>query len=676
MKFQRFLIQVSVLIMIFCTIPVVVLGANTVLGTGSATPPEVNLFSSAPTGMSINFSIKDVEVVTTNTSKGKFILLDIPRMHSTNEVGKPQLPCYRTFIEVPFGAEPVVRIKNLTTKKSRLASPVYPAQAPILKVPGAIENAPFDYNEKFYAINKFEPYRTVSLKEVGIAREHRIFLLQVNPVSYNPVTGEVLVKTAISVDISFLHPDIGYTRQRLQRYANPLFEKFIKGRILNYGAIESMSDVPSLPIGYLIIVYDGFESNIAPFAEWKKQKGYYVTVTKTSDIPGGADTTHIRAYIQDAYNNWQIPPQFVLLVGDEPQVPAFYGSQTGSVTDLYYAAISGSDYLPDIWVGRFSAETGAQVDVEVGKVMDYEKTNWSNGTNWIKKAVFMASSDNHTVSEGTHRFVIHTYLGPDGYTCDSLWSYYGATTQDTKDAINDGRSLAIYSGHGSETSWADGPPFNQSDIQSLSNLDMYPMISSHACLTGNFGYSTECFGETWVREANKGAISFWGASTYSYWTEDDTLERGMFYEFFVNNLTWLAGMQDAGLYHVYLSGTSRKQYYYEEYNCLGDPSMMVWTEVPKNLTVTHPTVIPVGSYSIPVTVEVNGTPVDNALVAGIVKSSDSLVTAYTSGGNAYLPVFTVGGDSVFITVTGYNLKPYYGVAVALASGAYVGYLKS
>ncbi|GAJ13995.1 unnamed protein product, partial [marine sediment metagenome] len=250
----------------------------------------------------------------------------------------------------------------------------------------AIENAKFNYDKEYYSISKFAPQLIVNIKEAGIVREHRLFLLEINPVSYNPKTGELEVKTSIELEITFSHPNISYSIQRLQRYSNPQFEKFVKGCILNYGAIESMIDYPVIPIGYLIIVYDNFESNITPLAEWKKRKGYYVTVTRTSDIPGGPTTGNIQAYIQDAYNNWPIPPSFVLLVGDKPQIPAFTGSQTSKVTDLYYAAISGGDYFPDLWLGRFSAETSTHVDVMVEKVVDYEKTDWSSGTDWIKKA--------------------------------------------------------------------------------------------------------------------------------------------------------------------------------------------------------------------------------------------------------------------------------------------------
>ncbi len=651
------------------------LNADTVLKTSNVTEPSIDVLSLNAYGMKLKFSISDIELTEIDTKEGRFIALDIPGTHFIREIGKPQLPCYRTFIEVPYGSEPVVNLKDVTIKKANVSYPIIPTQAPIPKIRGAIEAAEFDYNAKFYSINGMYPGKIVNIKEAGIMREHRIFLLEINPVSYNPEKGKLEIRTSIEIEIIFSHPDIENSVQKLEHYRNPQFEKFVKELILNYGALESLINLPPNPIGYLIIVHDGYETSITPFAQWKKQKGYHVTVTKTSEIPGGPTAANIQAYIQDAYNNWTIPPTFVLLVGDVAQIPAFTGSETGSVTDLYYAAISGSDYFPDLWVGRFSADSSANVDVMVEKVVDYEKTDWSSGTGWIKKAVFLASRDNHTISEGTHRYVIQTHLAPAGYVSDSLWNNDGATTQDVRDALNDGRSIAAFSGHGSEGGWGDGPPFSKYDVRNLTNLDMYPMVSSHSCLTGDFGYYSECFGETWVRVPGKGAISFWGASTYSYWTEDDVLERRMFDKLFYNNLTWLAGMQDAALYEVYLAGFTLAKYYHEEYNLLGDPSMMLWTEVPQTLTVTHPPLIPVGPYNIPVNVLVYGAPVDSALVSALVKSTDSLTVAYTVGGNATLSVNTTGWDTVLVTVTGYNLEPYIGV-VLVGSGPYISHLKS
>ena len=217
----------------------------------------------------------------------------------------------------------------------------------------------------------------------------------------------------------------------------------------------------------------------------------------------------------------------------------------------------------------------------VEKTIYYEEGNFSD-SEWIKKAAFMAGYDNYYISEGTHNFVISNYLEPNGYTCDKLYTVtYGANTQDVIDALNDGRSLAVFSGHGSIYSWSDGPPFEQGDIEGLTNEGMYPFICSHACLTGSFQVS-ECFGETWLREADKGGIAFWGASEGTLWEEDDILEKGMFQALWDDDLDWIGGMTDMGLYYLYekYSGGGQTQYYFEAYNILGDPSIRIWKNNP------------------------------------------------------------------------------------------------
>ena len=56
---------------------------------------------------------------------------------------------------------------------------------------------------------------------------------------------------------------------------------------------------------------------------------------------------------------------------------------------------------------------------------------------------------------------------------------------------------------------------------------MYPLVTSHACSTNTYE-DTECFGETWLVEEDKGGIAFWGSSHSSYWDEDDIIEKAQF----------------------------------------------------------------------------------------------------------------------------------------------------
>ncbi|MEO0050218.1 MAG: C25 family cysteine peptidase, partial [candidate division WOR-3 bacterium] len=65
---------------------------------------------------------------------------------------------------------------------------------------------------------------------------------------------------------------------------------------------------------YLIITTDALAPVVQPLAEWKHFSGMQCKVTTLSEI-GGSDTTAIKNYIRNAYNNWPVRPEFVLLVG-------------------------------------------------------------------------------------------------------------------------------------------------------------------------------------------------------------------------------------------------------------------------------------------------------------------------------------------------------------------------
>ncbi|UCC11510.1 MAG: hypothetical protein JSW02_09175, partial [candidate division WOR-3 bacterium] len=64
---------------------------------------------------------------------------------------------------------------------------------------------------------------------------------------------------------------------------------------------------------YLIISYDAFYDAIEPLAEWKHKKGMMTKHVKLSDVGTSAD--QIKNYVANAYNTWQTPPEFLLLVG-------------------------------------------------------------------------------------------------------------------------------------------------------------------------------------------------------------------------------------------------------------------------------------------------------------------------------------------------------------------------
>ncbi len=549
------------------------------------------------TTIEITVSLDEFEFDTVYTDKGLFTSVILPGYGFSFENGQAKLPMIRKMVEIPHESDPELIVMSeswdyVTLNELNLYNKILPAQ------PSVEKNSEYDnefiIDDNYYSTNEFVPQNIAKIVEIGEIRSRRFALVEISPIQYNPVSGELKLMKTCKIIITLPNSDLTQTYEKIKRYSTPNFENLFELTFANYGAYEK-GIITKESEGYLIIVYDGFYDEIEPFADWKTTMGFDTTVTKTSEIPGGATKENIHDYIDNAYNTWNIPPAYVLLVGDTPQIPTYIGTEGPDAVDLYYVTINSGDYFPDIFIGRFPASQESHVTAMVDKTIYYEEGNFSD-TEWIKKAAFMAGNDNYWISEGTHNYVISTYLEPNGYNCDKIYKVtYGANTQDVTDALNDGRSLAIFSGHGSIYNWDDGPHFNQGDIEELTNYGMYPFVCSHSCLTGSFQVP-ECFGETWLREADKGGIAFWGASESTLWDEDDILERGMFQAWWDDGLEWIiGGMTDMALYYVYenYSGGGYTQYYFEAYNILGDPSVKIWRNPMIHIVYNSPPYKPV-----------------------------------------------------------------------------------
>lgn len=515
----------------------------------------------------------------THLAEQDFATLEMNGEGFTTVLGQARLPTISRFIEIPQGAQPQLEIESVTWETTSLtalglSSQIVPVQPSLLKVDGA--SVAFAMDQLYYSTDSFTPTAFAHVNALGEIRGYAIALLQISPVQYDPVTGELRLMTQCTIRIDLPGSDMVRTAMNIDRYATSSFDAVDNNLFANAGALKGTGHASPKQEGYLIIVGDSLYDAIQPLADWKTSIGFSTTVTKTSEIPGGATKENIKAYIVNAYYNWSIPPAYVLLVGDVDSIPTWTGQITGTCTDLYYVTINAGDYFADVIISRFSGQTPDQITNMVDKTVYYEQGQYPNSS-WVHKAAFMASNDNYQVSEGTHNFVIDTYMIPNNYTCDKLYCHtYGATTAQVTAALDDGRSLAIYSGHGSTDSWADGPPFSESDVNALTNDGMYPFVCSHACLTCQFTVS-ECFGETWLRASHKGGLAFWGATDYSYWDEDDILERSMFKAWWIDDIETIGGMTNMGLYYLYqyYGGGGNSQYYFEEYNVLGDSSVKI-----------------------------------------------------------------------------------------------------
>ena len=644
--------------------------------------PEVRITGSSVLSMTLSTRVFGCEakLITTddmiNTKNEIFTLLTMPGEYYTGEIGKPKLPVIRKTIEIPHDARieaEVIRSehKDLSLASLGVNSRIMPVLESVVKRPG--ERSVFVIDEPTYSQDALYPQEIVTIESEDLIRGHRLAVLTIAPIQYNPLSKTIRYYTDIHIKIHFIGGNREMTRESVQQHYSPLFEDFLRRRILNYRSF-AVDDAKPLSIHYLIITHNDFQIQIDTLAHWLKKKGFKVKVANQDSImewnPAG-----IEGYI-DAQNPL---PTYLLLVGDVNggYMPAPDGNSSHEVTDLYYAETDGSGYLPDMFYGRLSCETEEHITTEVEKILKYEKADMPAG--WYKKTAFLAGHDLYWISEGTHNYCISQFMDPNGYTSYKLYMQtYGATTADVFANVNDGRILTTMSGHGSDDGWWDGPVFTVPHINNLSNGDKLTIATGHCCSANNFGSSTNpCGGEAWIRKADGGAVAYYGACPSTYWDEDDWLQREWYEAIYADSIYEHARFTLDGMYDgVYLSSSGAKRYYYEAYHVLGDPSLDLWTEDPLIMAVTHDAGVFSGTVDYSVTVLDEGTPISNALVCCWIpnQSLEMHTAAYTdAAGIATLSISpTSPGDTMYVTVTKHNYTPYEGYAVVIApSGPYI-----
>jgi len=547
---------------------VVLFSFSLMITTLFAQPEGVSVVKST-NGYTINFSLQQYDFASITKEGSEYIDIQIPGYGVTPDVGMPALPqiSFNLFIPSDY-QKPTVSINSFDQSTQILDKKVYPKQM-YWSRERSLSERPFTINSDYYNSNGIEK-SLVNISEPFVIGGVSGVMVTVFPFSYNPKENKLSITSSATFDINV------NTELESPVYKSEAFNEFLKNVFVGYQPTESL-----LSMRYLIITAPTFEVGLSSFISHKSAQGFTVDFFNTTTT--GTTTTAIKAFIQARYDNTATRPEFVLLVGDVQHIPSWIGTGEGNPnTDLNYVQLAGTDKFPDAFIGRFSVTTAQELQNALAKSIYME----SYIATLAKKNVFMASTDNYAITEGTHNYVINTHFQPAGWNNTKLYTVtYNATTQQLIDALNANQRFAIYSGHGGETSWADGPVLSQSQVRSLTNTGMYPFVYSFACVTGSYQIA-ESFGETWIRTSNGGS-TFYGSSVNSYWDEDDILEKRLIDAMFLHDLTRVTPMFDKAKFDLathYGGVTATVLRYMEMYNLMGDPSMPVVRQIPPDTT--------------------------------------------------------------------------------------------
>jgi hypothetical protein len=638
------------------------------------TPPKVTLLSSDQSGSVIRVEISGFDLKEFAAGETTYQSLDLLTEAVTTEPGMPELPYIAKILAVPDQASVDVEIVEMgrisTFKDINLA----PARKSWYE--GDAE-PPYEENRAAYSQDAPYPRAMASAEPPAILRDFRIARVSVYPVRYNPARKELQVVSTVTIRVKYGNGKVVNPRTTPQRPIAPSFAKLYRSNIFNYqevldqqyGGREDGHDL------LLAIMPDEFYDSFQIYAEWKRQSGTDIHVTKFFDIGGNTNNPDvIKAYIADAYHNWEVPPTYVLIVGDQgvfPEKTVTYPDYSFADED-YFVEIDGNDYFPELYIGRWTNQGDTRMQIMINKFMLYEKQPNTVNTEWFKHGT-VCSNNSYQSQVETKRFAASVMQQYGGFAVDTLmsdgsWGYdCTVDLQDVLNAINNGRSYLNYRGEGWYTGWsANCYSFQTSDVSSLNNGERFTFVTSIGCGVAMFDAwgVNNCFGEEWLElgsmTAPRGGVAFLGPTSNTHTTYNNKIDRGVYVGMFIEGMDTPAEALLNGKMYMYTAfgGDYYTEYHFYIYCCLGDPSIHIWKDVPLAVTVEHPDTILVGPNQVPISVNFTsfGTPAANAQVT--IAGSEIWATGFTDDqGTIVLDVTPTVPDTVIVTVRGGNVYP-------------------
>ncbi|MCX6640033.1 MAG: C25 family cysteine peptidase [bacterium] len=485
----------------------------------------------------------------------------------------------------------------------------------------------------------------------------------------------------------------------LSNHRSKAFDSIYSSLLLNPDKGTDEFDVEHL----LIIAPDFAAGNLASFVEWKRRKGVECTLATLGEIGiSPTDDQGLKNYLQQAYDTWANPPDFVLLAGDETVLPVHHdytedpstmfnppqSSFPGAFLDEnYFACLEGNDNFPDVVLGRWVVNTAYEYFYLAAKLTRYEMQPNLLQTEWYKHA--QVGADDSEESQRTTKLFTRELMLNYGFTqVDTL--FRPDQPYQFVQWINEGRSIVNYRGSGWSMGWA-GINMYIPDLYNIQNSFKLPIVTGIGCGVGRFGEPDgQCFGEVWMLLGSlsdqRGAISFIGPGHNTHTMFNDSLDIGIYNSMFVDGEARIGTALVAGKMFMYDAFDDYIPYdqnieeilrvAFNQYYLLSDPELKPYTDVPAQFQVEHQFTVQLGVQLVPVTVrDAGGNPVSGAQVAMYLHDSFMAVDETNLNGmvtltsNAsYLPSYA------YLTVTKKNYAPKLDSIMVISASQYVAHL--
>jgi hypothetical protein len=538
--------------------------------------------------------------------------------------GEPNIPSKGAYILLPPNSK-VEDIQVLAKNQISMGRDynIEPISEPI-PISNPIQSVKIKKDSKIYNKNSFYPGKTYTYVGVYSFKGYNILVLQLHPVQYNPVSGELLYYDDFELTIK-IFPDEkeslfrGLTKDKMEvmnKVDNPEIA-YLYGKDMNqkFESFESYD--------LMILTTDELESGFTQLKNAHNSKGLKTVIKTLSDV-GSSEPDDIREYIKDAYFNWGL--NYVLLGGDIDIVPAkilwVFGLDeettpydTEMPSDLYYSCLDGPfnfdeddkwgeptdgedggdvDLYADVHVGRacvddmedvenFVSKTVAYLEKDpndeylkkvcfVGEYMgDHGIATW--GGNYLDQMIDICSDDGYeTVGFPSDEYTIYKLYDRDWV--DNYWP-----PDELINVIDNSVHIVNHMGH---CNYEYCMKMYYEDVYSYSNSD-YCFIYSQGCMAGGFDcYYCDCFAEHVTVKTDTGAFAgifnarygwFWSQSTDG---DSQRFHREFWDAIFNENIPEIGrANSDSKEDNIAIIGRSCIRWCYYQLNLFGDPSLQL-----------------------------------------------------------------------------------------------------
>ncbi|MBN1970541.1 MAG: T9SS type A sorting domain-containing protein [Candidatus Delongbacteria bacterium] len=524
----------------------------------------------------VDFNLKEYDIDDIQVDGIDYKKISISGEGETTDEGMPWLSTVSRFLSVPADANVKISIEDASIKTVENFK-VYPRESLEL-ING--ENV-FIKNSSFYEGKGFYPFETAKIGEIVTLRDLNLSAITVNPFKFFPSDNKIEIYENVKIKVEV----ISNSRSMLNKeYISKAFEPIYESTVMNYDEVVGSVRGYQKP-SYLLIYKDDNQvaQTLNYLIDWRNKKGFETHMVSTTVT--GTSTSSIKSYIQNAYNTWENPPEYIALAGDVNHIPTSYsGSGEG---DQFYSLLSGNDILADAFLGRLSYESITELQIIVIKTLNYEKNPYNQNPDWLTNAVLIGDTSQSGQScITTNKYIKEMILDNNPhFTFDETYS--GSYVNGMANGINNGAGFFNYRGWYGMSGWSN------SNINNLNNGQMTPIAVFLTCGTGMFA-NGESISERFIRVGSsasnyKGAVAAVGtATTETHTCYNNVVCTGIFEGMFNRKIKSVGGALVNGKTWLYLNFPYNQAGAVDDFsywnNLMGDPALEPWTDTPADIT--------------------------------------------------------------------------------------------